>query len=368
MRICYVADGQSCHTQRLVNTFATRGHEIHLISSRFTGGYEASIHMHPLTRLLPVTRSPSKFVNGLWWLYEVRKLVKKINPDILDAHFITVSGYLAYASGFHPFIMSIWGSDILVAPKNSLIARFAAKRVLKGADLITCNSQFMLNVVKEYTPLNKVKMLPFGVDCERFIPAARKGNKSHKTIGIIKALEPIYGIEYLIRAIPFIAVEFKELKVLIVGSGNKEPYQRIARELGVESFIKFTGKVPDEKIPVYLTQMDVFVMPSLSESEAVAAQEAQAMETPVVASRVGGTPEVIKDGLTGLLVEPRNPKAIADAVIKLLSDDSMRERMGKQGREHVIKNYNWALNIEERERLYRELIEKIKSRAKSKQF
>ncbi len=360
MKICYIADGQSVHTERLVNHFARQGHTIHLISSRFSSNYEASIHIHPLSRIFPRTWSPFKFINGLWWLYEAKKLVKKINPDILDAHFINISGYLGYASGFHPFIMSTWGSDILIEPENSILARWAAKRVLKRADFVTCTSEFLYNTLKEFTPLNKVKIVPFGVDCERFKPMPKNEAKSGKTIGIIKALQPIYGIEYLIQAVPFIVKEFKDLKVLIVGGGNQEPYNKLARETDVENFIQFAGKVQNKDVPEYLAQMDVFVMPSLSESFGVAALEAQAMEVPVVASRVGGIPEVVRDGLTGLLVESKNPKAIADAVIKLLSNDSLRQQMGKHGREHVKKNYNWGPNMEEREKVYRELIEKYK--------
>lgn len=355
MRICYIADAQSIHTQRLVNHFARQGHEIHLISSRFTDGYEASIHMHPLTRLLPVTWSPFKSINGLWWLYEVRKLVRKIAPHILDAHFLPVSGYLGCASGFHPFVMSVWGSDILLLPKSSFFNRWATKFVLKKADFVTCISRFLYDALSEYTSLSKVRMIPFGVDSETFKPRGEKQASSLKTIGIIKSLDPVYGIEYLIKAIPLIIKDFQDLKVLIIGDGDETPYRRLSKELKVEKHIEFISGVPHRDVPGYLAKMDIFVMPSLSESFGVAALEAQAMEIPVVASRVGGIPEVVKDGISGLLVEPGNPPAIADAVRKLLTDDFLREQMGRKGRELAIKNYEWKELMKERENLYREI-------------
>ena len=124
MKLCFIADGLSLHTQRWVNYFADRGHEVHLISSRFTPGYEGydtRIIKHPLIRLLPRIWKVSGYLSGLLWLFQVRRLVRIIKPDIVDAHFVTICGYLGVASGFHPLILTAWGSDILVAPKKNLI-------------------------------------------------------------------------------------------------------------------------------------------------------------------------------------------------------------------------------------------------------
>ena len=308
-----------------------------------------------------------RLLNGFLWLFETRKTIKSIRPDLLDVHFITVSGYLGLASGFHPFIINVWGNDILVDPRISIFYRWPARAVLKKADLATCITRIQYNALLEYIPASKIKLLPFSVDCEVFKPRPEnKGPGTRKTIGVVKGMELTYGIEYLIKAIPYIAKEFKELEVLIVGGGDSEPYQRIARELGVKNFIKFVGKVPHGDVPQYLALMDVFVMPTVYESFGVAALEAQSMEVPVVASNVGGIPEAVSDGSTGILVEPKNPKAIADAVIRLLSDDALREKMGKNGREFVLKNYNWAPNMEEREKLYRELVEKSRKKISSR--
>lgn len=361
MKICYIADAQSSHTQKLVNHYAVKGHEIHLISSRYSEGYEPGVHFYPLSKTFSRSLSVFRILNGLKWLFEVKRLVGKIKPDILDAHFLTITGYLGYISAFHPFVMSVWGSDILIEPKKSFLARWAAKIVLKKADFITCTSQYLYNAMGEYTSLDKVKIVPFGVDCEIFKPYPEKKNGPVRTIGIVKALEPVYGIEYLIRAVPIIAGKFDNLKVLIVGGGNPEPYKKLAREIHVENFIEFTGKVPHNTVSEYLARMDVFVMPSLSDSEAVSAQEAQAMEIPVIASRVAGVPEVVRDGVTGILVEPGNHIAIADAVIRLLSNDSLREKMGKQGREHVKRHFNWTDKVEVREKIYLDMINKYKN-------
>jgi hypothetical protein len=83
----------------------------------------------------------SGYLSGLLWLIQVRILLRKIKPDILDGHFIVISGYLAASSGFHPLVLSAWSSDILITPKKKLIHRFIIKYFLKKADLVTCDSE-----------------------------------------------------------------------------------------------------------------------------------------------------------------------------------------------------------------------------------
>jgi glycosyltransferase involved in cell wall biosynthesis len=101
-----------------------------------------------------------------------------------------------------------------------------------------------------------------------------------------------------------------------------------------------------------LLELDVFVMPSIKEEFGVSAVEAEAVGVPIVASKVGGIPEVVKNNETGVLVEPRDPKAIADAVIYLLKNPHIRLKMGLAGRRHVEENFNWEKNVDEMEKLY----------------
>lgn len=117
MKICYIANPNSIHNQRWLNYFLQRGHEVHLISF-YTRSHEKPdnrIHLHPLTRRPGgIFRFPVYFI----WILQVRRLVKQIKPDILHSQYITENSYLGVASGFHPLILSAWGSDILITSKN----------------------------------------------------------------------------------------------------------------------------------------------------------------------------------------------------------------------------------------------------------
>ena len=147
------------------------------------------------------------------------------------------------------------------------------------------------------------------------------------------------------------------LKLLIVGAGSlSTALKKLTYDLGIEKDTVFTGKIAHELVPVYDNMLSVSVSVSNSESFGVAVIEASACGKPVVVSDVGGLPEVVKDGITGIVVPPRNPEKTAEAIEKLVLDDSMRKQMGATGREHVAKFYDWNKNVEQMVDIYRGMI------------
>ena len=142
MKICFMADAISEHTQKWVNYFVGKGHEVHLISSRLGEGYIEGVHLYHLTVPLPQKFwTALRVVNVLTRIIKARKLVKRIKPDIINAHYITADGFLGAISGFHPLILTAWGSDILLLSKQSLYWRSLGKYALKRADMVTCDSE-----------------------------------------------------------------------------------------------------------------------------------------------------------------------------------------------------------------------------------
>jgi glycosyltransferase involved in cell wall biosynthesis len=147
-----------------------------------------------------------------------------------------------------------------------------------------------------------------------------------KVVGMVARLEPVKGCEHFIAAAGMIARQAVEVKFLVVGQGSLRPaLENQAALLGLKEKFVFTGWRDD--VRALLSAMDIVVLPSLNEAVGIVLIEAQSCGVPVVATRVGGIPEVVKDGDTGLLVEPGDSKAIAGAVIQLLQDDVRRSAM-----------------------------------------
>jgi len=144
----------------------------------------------------------------------------------------------------------------------------------------------------------------------------------------------------------------------MVGSGEpRSQLEELTGQLGLTRNISFLGAVEHRQVPNVLKNVDIFVMPSIREAFGVAAVEAQAMEIPVVATKVGGVPEVVKDGITGILVEPCNPEQLATAIIELIENPERRKEMGKDGRKYVPSHYRWEDNATLMDDLYKSVLE-----------
>ena len=367
MRICYVADGASIHSQRWVNYFAGKGHEIHLVCWKLLPGYDENIHIHLLTRVAPRIWAVSQYLSALLWIFQTRHLVKKIKPDIVDGHFITVYGFLAACSGFHPLIVSSWGSDVLIYSKQSRIYRFLTQYSLRKADLITCDGENTKEeMIKSGTNAEKIRLIYHGVDTQKFNPKKREqklrdnlGLFESPTIISVRMLKPLYDVESLVKAMPLIIKQVPQTKLIITGEGEQRDYlENLVGSLGISSAIRFVGQIPHDELPKYLASADVYVSTSLSDGGiAVSTLEAMASRLPVVVTDCGDIKKWITDGEDGFIVPVKAPEAIAAKVIYLLETEDTRVKFGRLAREVVENRAHYEKEMGKMDKLYQYLAE-----------
>ena len=333
MKICYLSDAQSPHTQKWAKFFAEQGHKIYVIS----------FHPAEIKGIETIYVRDRFHIRGkkryLFYLGKIKKIVHQIKPNILHAHHATSYGLAGAYSQYHPYVISVWGSDIMDFPKKSSIHKIILRYNLTKADVITATSKILATATQKIVPNRYIYTIPFGVEDDFLLP--QKSRKIYE-IGIIKTLSPKYGIKYLIKTIPIVKSHFPHLRVLIGGEGEQEnELKKLASDLKVNNNIDFVGRIPHPLVPQYLAKIKIFVVPSVMESESfgVAAIEASAMGIPVIASRIGGLPEVVTDEKTGFLIPPKNHKILASKIIYLLQNPSLQTELGKHGREFVMQNY-----------------------------
>ncbi len=177
-------------------------------------------------------------------------------------------------------------------------------------------------------------------------------------IGYIGRLVDGKRLEDLLAAAANLKSQFQisNFKLLIFGQGAFEfKLKKTAKNLGIEDKIEWRGFVPYTKIPEALSQIDIFVYPSWHEGFGRSIMEALAMEKAVVATRVGGIPDLIKDGENGFLVEPHNPEALAEKIKELMQNKNLCEKFGKAGKEWVSQNFEWSEGIKKFANLFLEL-------------
>jgi glycosyltransferase involved in cell wall biosynthesis len=361
MRIALLAPGSSIHTARWTNALVDRGHEVHLIS------WHPPLHqIDPEVRLhhLPFRPPVGYFSNAP----VAARLVRQIAPDLLHAHFASGYGTLGRLTRFHPYILSVWGSDVYDFPRKSPLHAGLLRANLAAADRVCSTSHAMAEQTRSVSPdLARISITPFGIDPEAFSPRPERQNPEHVTVGTVKTLKDKYGIDILIRAFaqarstltrsePELA---ERLRLLIVGGGPKrESLVRLAGELGVDHVTEFTGEVSHAEVPAELARLDLYVAVSRLDSESfgVAVLEASACGLPVLVSDVGGLPEVVLNGITGVVVERENVDETAAAIGSMLRDPAQLRRMGQAGRAHVLRSFQWSDSVTIMESVYDEVL------------
>jgi len=206
-------------------------------------------------------------------------------------------------------------------------------------------------------PPDRLTTIPNGVDLDHFRPVRRDRNVAPPVIGCTARLHAKSDHATLLRAFARVSVRWPEARLLLLGRGPEEPRLRaLAAALGISARVRFEGEQPD--VAPYLSQMDVYVQPSVAEGMPNSVLEAMAAGLPVVATAVGGTPEVVLDGQTGLLVAPGDPSALADALLSLLADRRLAERFGRASRARVETHFGEGLMIRQMEALLDRLVER----------
>lgn len=366
MKLLLLSDPNSVHTIKWAKSLAQNDIEIIIFGlGDFTvNDYDEISNIEVKTLNEKVTRDEGALskLKYLKALPLVKGIIKDFKPDIVHAHYATSYALLGALSGFHPFVLSVWGSDVFSFPLKSPIHKMMLKYNLKKADKILSTSHVMAKETKLYT--NKdIEVTPFGIDMQQFRPMEVESlfDENDIVIGTVKTLEDKYGIEYLIRTFKIVSDKYLNLplKLLIVGGGSLESsLKKLVKELNIEDKTVFTGKVPFTDVPKYHNMLSVSVSVSVSNSESfgVAIIEASSCGKPVVVSNVGGLPEVVEDGISGFVVPPRDPRKTAEAIEKLVLDKSLRGQIGRNGRERVNKLYNWEDNVKQMINIYGELI------------
>lgn len=363
MKLLLLADINAQHTVKWVRSLSQKGVSIvafgfnPLVGNPYEGYSNISIYTCDIhTELISKKASGLSKYSYLNALPIVKKIIYDFKPDIVHAHYASSYGLIGALSGFRPYILSVWGSDVYDFPNRSFFHKKLLQYNLYKADKVLSTSYVMAQETNKYTE-KEIEVTPFGIDVDVFKPKKVKGlfNPDDIVIGTIKDLEDVYGIEYLIKAFKILKDKYVDLplKLLIVGGGSQESYLKIlAKELNVQHDTIFTGKVDYDKISDYHNMLSIYVAVSKSESFGVAILEACACEKPVIVSAVGGLPEVVKNNVTGLVVKPQNPEEAARAIEKLVLDQSLRVKMGIAGRTRVQKLYNWDVNVKQMINIY----------------
>ncbi|MGH2838037.1 MAG: glycosyltransferase family 4 protein [Thermoleophilaceae bacterium] len=239
-----------------------------------------------------------------------------------------------------------WTWSITIHGPTELLDVEAHKLAAKIADAaaVVCISDFARSQVAalaDPATLEKVHTVRCGIDLAAFAPPGSRGEEASARILCVAALSRRKGHVVLLEAMPAVLERVPAARLTLAGGGTERDFleQRVA-ELGVAHAVEFLGAVEHDRMSALYEAADVFCLPSFAEGIPIVLMEAMAMEIPVVATEIMGVPELVDDEQSGLLVPPARPELLAAALVRLLTDSELRERMGREGRRRVAADYD----------------------------
>ena len=282
-----------------------------------------------------------------------RRLMKKYNVRVFWSMMVTfTSGAPFLLKVFRlnkniPILLTLQEGDSEAHLKFSNfgltgLAWFFAMRM---ADRIQTISGYLKGFARRMGAKQEIAVVPNGVDLTKFKNQNSKikmTNQNSKIVITTSRLVKKNGIDTLIKAIAEVKKEIPDIKLWILGGGEQAAeLNSLAEHLGIKSSVKFFGEIPNDEVYDYLGQADIFVRPSRSEGLGTSFLEAMAVGLPIVATSVGGIPDFLKDGQTGLFCKKDDPSDLAEKISQLFHDADLRKKVAQRGQELVLRDYSW---------------------------
>ncbi|MNK55684.1 GDP-mannose-dependent alpha-(1-6)-phosphatidylinositol monomannoside mannosyltransferase [compost metagenome] len=351
LRALLLGDATDPNLARWATELVRRHWDVHVVSLQMGG--IPGVEVHTVFPKLPGPMGRTMLVR------QVQGLIDSLIPDVLHAFGASPYGELGLQSEYEPFVLSVGSEEVMALHRRSPFGKGKLVETLRQADRLVAPSHALAHMVSARVSGRKLDVIPPGVDLSRFSPGEEP---EVPTIGCALPLESDSGQEFLICALRLIVQRNPErpLRLLLAGEGQDHAeLDRLARELAMANRTSFLGYVSPDERPKFLRGLTVYAMPVVRDLEGYAqsAMEAASCGLPIVASWVGGLGEVVLDEVTGLLVPPKDPEMLADALERLLDDSSLRADMGANGRALIRRAYDWRQNADQLEAVYQELLE-----------
>jgi len=289
------------------------------------------------------------------------RVARRVRPDVVHAHWLLPNGPIgALVAGTRrlPLVVSLHGSGVYLAERRRVLRR-AAGMALRRAEAVTaCSSDLSRRAVDLGAAAGRTSTIPYGVDTEAFRPAAQDQRRSDRSswglrdhdfaVVAVGRLVAKKGFDDLVRAAALVADP--RVHVIVAGTGDEgDELRSLAARMGLTERVRFPDRLDRAEVASLLRAADVVAVPSVHDAAGNVdglpnvLLEAMASARPVVASRVGGIPDVVRDGENGLLVPERRPEALAAALGVLRDRPGVAAALGRRARETIERSHTWCV-------------------------
>jgi glycosyltransferase involved in cell wall biosynthesis len=357
LHLCLLGDANSVHLRRWAAEMLTRGYRVSVVTAR--PGDIAGVEQRVLP---PVSRS----TDWLWRAGAARRAVDRLAPDIVHAHYVTSYGHLAARIDRHPLVMTAWGSDLLVTPHTNPLLHWLTGWTLRRADLATGDSQDLVEAIRRHAPRIRAEPVHWGADLAKFRPAPQAPAPGFEIVSL-RAWDTNYNIDVIVAAFALLCRHLPESAsglpphLHLLGGGPQEAALRAqVAGLGLASRVSFHGRVGDAAMLGAIQRCRVSVSIPSSDATSVSVLESMACGLPVLASDLPANRQWLA---AGMLVPPRDPQALADALLRLAQHPDAAQRSGQANLARMQRDGSRQAQMDAMDALYRGLLPRRAARS-----
>ncbi len=380
LRICLVSaayrpypSGVSEHVHHLAESLRDLDQDVHILTTSFGHSIPRSLDPStpsslPVTRfgravLVPMNRSYATVPVGLRMATQVKRFLAGGRFDVVHCHgmFWPEISYWAIRHSRSVNLVTFLTAGFRIHTEGAGLFRLLFRNHLARIHGRIAISQRARQAAEPYAP-GEFRIIPCGIDLGRFKPTPNPGtpeprNPATPTVLFLGRLDARKGLDVLLRALPAVLKSVRGARLMVVGRGPMDKRARqTAGDLGISGSVEFLGPAPPDELPYLYAECDVYCAPGLGgETLGIVLLEAMASGAPVVASRIPGYDETVRDGVDGILVPPGEPEALASALVGILTDEPRRKTLTAAGLARA-REYAWPKVAQETLDYYRELL------------
>jgi glycosyltransferase involved in cell wall biosynthesis len=365
-----VLGGVQTVTHGLAQELRKRGHRVWVLTNRYPRHLprrevlddvpvERVLFLYPRLAQFRAGR-PDVFLAGWfyfpWALKQILWRIRRFRPDVVNLHFaggMCLFVLIAARLFSFRFVVSLHGDDVEGLERGTRFDRWLFRAILRRADAVTACSRYLLEEAAQWEPgiIGKGTVIHNAVELSSFLALDGDRPLVAPYVLAVGRLVPVRGFDVLLRAFATISAEFLGLHLVILGEGPEEQYLwQEVQKLGLDGRVVFSGRVVHYQVSRWMADSQAVIVPSLREAFGLVALEGMAAGKPIVATTVGGLPEVL-DGAEAKLVPPENEEALATALRETLQTIATNPAYGQRNRE-LAARYGWERLVEAYLRTY----------------